>query len=292
MKKVLSNGITSSSQQPYTKKTHEWYNSMASEAAEALVKALIPASAYTGKLVILSGCKLTGTNPGARTVSGGWVWYDGEIFRVNADSFTTSGSEIGVWSIDTTSTNLTFSDSASKPVHQERTFVISNGLAGSGLFDEDESVSKGPYLMDYAIVAPSTFYTGTGGVGLAFPNKQSDTMNWYNTTTGIFNPKAEGYYQLTVQLNVRPIAITENTQFDVHFQKNGSGSIQTFSYGTHFVSDGVASGFINNAKSISLTKILYFNGDTDYVGVIYAQYSGDAATEVAINGNLAISRIF
>jgi len=139
MKNVLSTGITSSSKQPYTKTTHEWYNAMSKDVAEAFVKSLIPSSAYTGKLVILSGCELTGTNPGARTVSDGFVWYNGEIFRVVAGTFTTTGSEIGIWSINTASTNLTFSDGASKPVHQEKTLVFSNVEPGSGIFDEGSS---------------------------------------------------------------------------------------------------------------------------------------------------------
>ena len=147
MKNVLSTGITSSSQQPYTKTTHEWYNAMSKDVAEAFVKSLIPSSAYTGKLVILSGCKLTGTNPGARTVSDGWVWYSGEIFRVNAGTFTTGVGEVGVWSINTVATNLTFSDGASKPVHQEKTLVLSNGESGSQLFDENSvNVTSIPVL--------------------------------------------------------------------------------------------------------------------------------------------------
>jgi hypothetical protein len=140
MKNVLSDGITTSSQQPYTKTTHEWYNAMSKDVAEAFVKSLIPSSAYTGKLVILNGCILTGTNPGIRTISDGWVWYDGEIFRVNSGTFTTGSGEIGIWSINTVATNLTFSDNASKPVHQERTFVITNGTSGSGLFDEEDLI--------------------------------------------------------------------------------------------------------------------------------------------------------
>lgn len=139
MKNVLSIGITSSSQQPYTKTTHEWYNAMSKDVAEAFVKSLIPSSAYTGKLVILSGCTLTGTNPGPRTVTDGWVWYSGEIFRVNSGTFTTGVGEIGVWSILEESTNLTFSDGASKPVHQEKTLVFSNGEPGSGMFDENSA---------------------------------------------------------------------------------------------------------------------------------------------------------
>lgn len=142
MKNVLATGITSSSQQPYTKKTHEWYNDMTKEVGEAFVKSLIPSSWYTGKLVILSGCELTGTNPSLRTISEGWVWYDGEIFRVEAGEFTTTGLEIGIWSISTNADNLIFSDGASKPVTQERTFVMSNGLSGSGLFDESSTNIK------------------------------------------------------------------------------------------------------------------------------------------------------
>jgi len=193
MKNVLSNGITSSSQQPYTYTTHEWYNAMSKDVAEAFVKSLIPSSAYTGKLVILSGCALTGSNFGARTVADGWVWYNGEIFRVNAGSFTTTVSQIGIWSINTVSSNLIFSDGASKPVHQERTFVITNGASGSGLFDEGSSnviaqsgnsigqlqtgvstLSAKIYLSQLSIGLTSSYVRNTGSTGAILAGGRSD----------------------------------------------------------------------------------------------------------------------
>ena len=138
MKKVLTTGITTTSQQPYTKQTHDWYNAMTLEATEAIVKSLIPSSYYTGKLVVLNGCVLTGTNPGIRTITAGWVWYNGEIYKVDAATFTTTTLlPIGVWAIVNTDTPLTFSDGSIKPVHRESKFRISAALAGTGLFDEN-----------------------------------------------------------------------------------------------------------------------------------------------------------
>ena len=210
MKNVLSTGITSSSQQPYTKTTHEWYNAMSKDVAEAFVKSLIPSSAYTGKLVILSGCELTGTNPGLRTVSDGWVWYSGEIFRVNAGTFTTGVGEVGVWSINTVATNLTFSDGASKPVHQEKTLVLSNGESGSGLFDENsnsilniESVSlvQGNDSSSIGVATDYIIQLNQHSVGdYIDANSEFDYTNWQ------FTPKRKGYYSVSASSYVGAVA--------------------------------------------------------------------------------------
>jgi hypothetical protein len=134
-------------------------------------------------------------------------------------------------------------------------------------------------------------YTGTGSLAVKFPQVVHDTMMWYNTSTGVFNPQIEGFYQINVQLNVTPISITSDTEFDVHLQKNSSGSIYLYCKETLFVSDGAASGYINKFKNVSVTKILYFNGSTDRIGIVYAQQSTDDLTQVSVDGNLSISRV-
>jgi hypothetical protein len=136
-KHVRFDGIVAGSQQPFTKTTHQWYNDMVSESALAAISGLIPVSYLTGKLIILSGCALSGTNPGIRNITSGWVFYNGETFKVDAGTFTTTGPEIGVWSIVETNLPLEFSDGVNKSVHQEKKFQITNGASGSGLFDED-----------------------------------------------------------------------------------------------------------------------------------------------------------
>lgn len=177
------------------------------------------------------------------------------------------------------------------------------GITPNGIFDNEYSglqyfegllqvIKNTPaYVMDYNSLGNSLSLIGNGNLFVKFPVLVHDTMDWYNITTGAFNPQLEGFYQITVQLNVIPVAITNNTTFDVHLQKNSSGSVQLASNDTLFVSDGAGDGFVNKYKSVSLTKILYFNGSSDQIGVIYNQYSDDNATEVSVAGNIAISRV-
>lgn len=267
MKNVLATGITSSSQQPYTKKTHEWYNSMVSEAAEALVKSLIPSSAHTGKLVILNGCELTGTNPSLRTIDEGWVWYDGEIFRVEASEFTTNGLEIGIWSISTNADNLIFSDGASKPVTQERTFVMSNGLSGSGLFDEGSSNvlvlnKKTKVIANQDPVTGITTSTSLQPVVLTL--LEEDTKSEYDISNGRFTPKQAGWYMLHASSSI--LAISGGALggvVSIGWQENGSGKISGF-FST------VVSAYSSYVGCMSST-IKYFNGSSDYVRLIYHQ---------------------
>lgn len=90
---------------------------------KGIMAGLVPESWQTGKLVILSGCLITGTNPGPRTITTGFVYYNGQVYLVNAASFTTGIGEIGIWSIYT---------AVIYPIMQ-----FTAGVSGSGLFDEN-----------------------------------------------------------------------------------------------------------------------------------------------------------
>jgi len=109
------------------------------DAFDTLVKSLIPSGSYTGKLVILYGCVATGTNPGARTLTAGAVYYNGEIYQVPAASFSTTGSEIGIWTLtdlNAGSTESKFTDGSDAHVLVNNVFVFADGLSGTGTFDE------------------------------------------------------------------------------------------------------------------------------------------------------------
>jgi hypothetical protein len=185
-KHVRADGIVTGSQQPYTKTTHEWYNSMITESSLASIGGYLPNYWLTGKLVILSGCVLSGTDPGVRSITAGWVFYNGEAYKVDAGNFTTTGVEVGVWSIVETNTPLTFSDNTVKSVHQEKKFRITNGTTGSGLFDENspDVIRHGEWMIGQFSDVFSSFDAG-GDATLDL----TGTKITYRVTKGSFEYK-------------------------------------------------------------------------------------------------------
>ena len=120
------------------KDTVEHITSSYLEGVASLAKSMIPTSWLTGKLVILHGCVATGTNPGARTLTSGAVFYNGEVYQVPSASFTTTGSQIGIWTLQdvNTGTESKLTDGSDVHVLVDNKFVFAAGLAGSGDFDE------------------------------------------------------------------------------------------------------------------------------------------------------------
>lgn len=145
MKKLDWTAVTASNGLVFEEQTFEHINDGHKDSYIAFVKASIPTSQHTGKLVILYGCVATGTNPGARTLTAGAVYYSGEIYQVASASFTTTGSQIGIWTlvdVDSAtdeSTIKTASSSFSEHVLVNSKFVFAAGLSGSGTFDQNST---------------------------------------------------------------------------------------------------------------------------------------------------------
>ncbi len=120
------------------KDTVEHITSSYLEGVASLAKSMIPTSWQTGKLVILHGCVATGTNPGARTLTAGAVFYNGEVYQVPSASFTTTGSQIGIWTLQdvNTGTESKLTDGSDVHVLINNKFVFAAGLSGTGDFDE------------------------------------------------------------------------------------------------------------------------------------------------------------
>lgn len=109
------------------------------EAFEEVVKNIVGNGYDTSKVYILSGCVITGTT--TLSVSAGSVFYNGEIYLVDAVSIVI-GSNVLVGNIVTTSytdgvkaDNVTFTDAIARPVHDIRKMVITGAASGSGLAD-------------------------------------------------------------------------------------------------------------------------------------------------------------
>ena len=125
------------------KDTVEHITSSYLEGVASLAKSMIPTSWLTGKLVILHGCVATGSNPAPRTLTAGAVFYNGEVYQVPAASFTTTGLQIGIWTLQdvNTGTESKLTDGSDVHVLVDNKFVFAAGLSGSGDFDEGEEIN-------------------------------------------------------------------------------------------------------------------------------------------------------
>lgn len=145
MKKLDWSAVTAANGLVFEEQTFEHMNNGHKDSYIAFVKANIPSAWHTGKLVILYGCVATGTNPNPRTLSAGAVYYNGEIYQVDAASFTTTGLQVGVWTltdVDSGTSESTIKTSTSSflsHVLVNSKFVFAAGLSGSGTFNEDSS---------------------------------------------------------------------------------------------------------------------------------------------------------
>lgn len=141
MKKVLSNNIATDIRQPYTKVTHEWYNSMITEAIEALGKGLVGTNS---NFVVLYGC-VNSASPNAN-ISAGAIFYNGEIYLCPAfvDASITNAIVGTITTAYDSSDPILFSDGNSYDVHEVKTIVWSDAVSGSGDIDfSDLIVQKG-----------------------------------------------------------------------------------------------------------------------------------------------------
>lgn len=144
MKKLDWTAVTASNGLVFEEQTFEHINSGHKDSYIAFVKANIPSAWHTGKLVILYGCVDSGTPP-ARNLSAGAVYYNGEIYQVDSASFSTTGLQIGIWTLvdvdsgNTESTIKTASSSFVSHVLINSKFVFAAGNSGTGTFDEDSA---------------------------------------------------------------------------------------------------------------------------------------------------------
>lgn len=109
------------------------------EALDAIVQSLIGNGYDNSKYYILHGCVATGTDPGARTITAGAIFYNGEIYLVPAASFTTTGADVPVGNITVSYNTTDYSvdpqmtaGGVSVSVHAIRTIVFTAGASGSG----------------------------------------------------------------------------------------------------------------------------------------------------------------
>jgi len=199
MKKIDLSYITTTNGMPIKSGSLLHLQSAYQEAISSAVQSIVFGSLYDSAVAyILHGCINSGSGT-SYVISSGAVFFNGEVYQVDATSFTASGSNVPVGTITTTffySTNadpVSFTDGIARRVHQIRKVVFAAGLSGSGDFNFLDAVDlrykpQGGIGQITAWKLPSgvlsTYFDGTGlGVnkltlGWAIANGANGTTNF------------------------------------------------------------------------------------------------------------------
>jgi hypothetical protein len=147
------------------------------EAIAELQKAKIGNSYDPGSVYVLSGCINTGSGSNY-VISSGAVFYNGEVFLVDAATFTVAGGQVAEGAIVTSyyvgaeADTVAFTDGNNRSVHQIRKVAYSSALAGSGIGDYVNAC-----FVSYAISA---------GIGqtVEWSLPSGVVTDWFNVSTG------------------------------------------------------------------------------------------------------------
>lgn len=169
----------------------------AKEALDALAKRIIGSSYATNKVYVLYGCVATGTDPGARTVSAGAVFYNGEVYLVDAASFTTSGN-VAIATIadtaDPTADPTLFNDNSTEDIHRVRKVLIAAGTSGTGIANLSDFIQAAKVAFthlsgtqstasgSYVDLTGSTFTTPNDGITRNYLILAKTRVHYTNST--------------------------------------------------------------------------------------------------------------
>jgi hypothetical protein len=192
MKNIETTNITGSQDAPFVKDTFDHYNESIADTTSNIVKGLLK-SYTTNDIIILHGCVVSATIPGTSSITAGAVYYNGEIYEVDANaSLITSGLQTLVWGIITTyrgSDPLTWSDGIDRNLHRINKMALSAGLSGSGLSNYDASTVKRYNRPNTSFDAFSGTQAMTNSFvvvsGLTFTTPNDGITRWYDITAEI-----------------------------------------------------------------------------------------------------------
>lgn len=138
MRKINTTGITTSVAMPVKSGTLDHLQLAYFEAIREVAQGLVGPGYNGGTLYILSGCVNTGTFPNFN-ISAGSVFFNGEVYLVDAANFNVTGSQVAVAKIvqtqftGTNADSVQFTDGVNRNVHDVFKVQFSADLAGSGI---------------------------------------------------------------------------------------------------------------------------------------------------------------
>lgn len=143
MRKVDTSAVSSTNGMPVKAGTIQHLQLAYQEALTALANNIIGRALDSTHGYILYGCVNSGST-GSMNVSAGAIYYNGEVFLVDAFTLLVSVG-VAVASISETfygtdADPVTFTDGVARNVHSIRKLVFKDAASGSGLFDWDNRV--------------------------------------------------------------------------------------------------------------------------------------------------------
>lgn len=161
MRKLDVSSIGNTTGMPIKGGTLEHVQLAYQEALTAVSKNIIGRDNDTTRAYILFGLVNSGTT-GSMNVSAGAVYFNGEVYLV--DAFTLTVAQTAVASISTTyyATNadpVIFTDGVQRNVHQIRKITFADGASGSGLFDFNNMVQSRIGLKNVQVATLPSNYT-------------------------------------------------------------------------------------------------------------------------------------
>ena len=139
MRTLTTSNITSTAQMPVKSGTLDHIQLAYQEALTALANSVIGRMPDSANMYILYGCANSGTGL-SYVISAGAIYYNGEVFLVDATTFTATSGQVAVGNISisqygTNADPVTFTNGASYNVHNIRKITFASGVSGSGILD-------------------------------------------------------------------------------------------------------------------------------------------------------------
>lgn len=138
MKKLDLSAVSANVQFPVKEGTIDFINLAYQEALTGIANNMIGGKADTTFGYVLWGCTNSTTAP-AFTISAGAIYYNGEVYLVDAVTLAagvnTAVANIVVTQYPTNADPVTFTDGVARNVHNIRKIVFSVAASGSGIFD-------------------------------------------------------------------------------------------------------------------------------------------------------------
>lgn len=204
MKKLITSDITDSVGMPVKAGTLRHIQESYTEAVAELAKAAIGNGYGAAPGYILNGVVNGSAHPTYNTGSGS-LFINGEIFLVDAASFTLSGGQTAIFVLDETfatgsdADSVEFTDGINRNVHQIRKAKLQGGTAGTGMVNFPDCARLNNNRPDVTI--------GAGNAGIAiggawpnytvsnlYPPTENPVLAHRKISLGDFNPDpGDGY---------------------------------------------------------------------------------------------------
>ncbi len=141
MRDFILSDITGGNKAPFSKRSLEHLNEMSSELGESLFNGIANETSIS-EFIILTGCEITGSQPGVISYTAGEIFYQGNIYKVDANaSLTINIGEVATWAYDDsyiTGDPATYSDTNTYNFHRIRKMKLVSATTGSNIIDYND----------------------------------------------------------------------------------------------------------------------------------------------------------